>query len=113
MIERKVRVTSIPKGYVKEFTRNWLGLQVQENSERFARANRLMASKGMVVMEVIPNSAAGKIGINPGDIIRQMNQKRVDSEEDYNKAVADMNNPDRILLLVQRGRQGYYVTLEP
>ena len=23
------------------------------------------------------------------------------------------NNPDRILLLVQRGRQGYYVTLEP
>ena len=42
-----------------------------------------------------------------------MIQKRVDNEEDYNKAVADMNNPDRILLLVQRGRQGYYVTLEP
>ena len=113
MMERKVRVTSIPKGYVKEFTRNWFGLRVQENSDPFARANRLVTSKGMVVMEVIPNSAAGKIGINPGDIIRQMNQKRVDNEEDYNKAVAEMNNPDRILLLVQRGRQGYYVTLEP
>ena len=113
MMERKVRVTSIPKGYVKEFTRNWFGLRVQENSDPFARANRLVTSKGMVVMEVIPNSAAGKIGISPGDIIRQMNQKRVDNEEDYNKAVADMNNPDRILLLVQRGRQGYYVTLEP
>ena len=113
MMERRVHVTSIPKGYVKEFTRNWFGLRVQENSEPFARANRLVTSKGMVVMEVIPNSAAGKIGINPGDIIRQMNQKRVDNEEDYNKAVADMNNPDRILLLVQRGRQGYYVTLEP
>ena len=113
MMERRVHVTSIPKGYVKEFTRNWFGLRVQENSEPFARANRLVTSKGMVVMEVIPNSAAGKIGINPGDIIRQMNQKRVDNEEDYNKAIADMNNPDRILLLVQRGRQGYYVTLEP
>ena len=113
MMERRVHVTSIPKGYVKEFTRNWFGLRVQENSEPFARANRLVTSKGVVVMEVIPNSAAGKIGINPGDIIRQMNQKRVDNEEDYNKAVADMNNPDRILLLVQRGRQGYYVTLEP
>ncbi len=113
MIERKVRITAIPKSYVKEFTRSWLGLLIQENSERFARTNRLMTSKGMVVMEVIRDSAGGKIGIKPGDVIRQMNQKRVDNEEDYNKAVAELNNPDRILLLVQRGRQGYYVTLEP
>jgi serine protease Do len=109
----RVRVTAIPKSYVKEFTRHWLGLLVQENSERFARSNRLMTSKGMVVVEVVPNSASGRIGINPGDIIRQMNQKPVNNEEDYNKAVAEINNPDRILLLVQRGRQGYYVTLEP
>ena len=111
--EHQVRVTAIPKNYVMEFTRTWLGLNLQENNERFARANRLATSKGMVVMEVVPNSAAGKIGINPGDIVRQMNQDRVDNEDDYNKAVAEINNPDRILLLVQRGRQGYYVTLEP
>ena len=109
----RARVTAIPKSYVKEFTRHWLGLLVQENSEHFARSNRLMTSKGMVVVEVVPNSASGRIGINPGDIIRQMNQKPVNNEEDYNKAVAEINNPDRILLLVQRGRQGYYVTLEP
>ena len=42
-----------------------------------------------------------------------MNQDRINNEEDYNKAIADLNNPDRIMLLVQRGRQGYYVTLEP
>jgi S1-C subfamily serine protease len=72
-----------------------------------------MTSKGMVVVEVVPNSASGRIGINMGDIIRQMNQKSVNNEEDYNKAVAEINNPGRILLLVQRGRQGYYVTLEP
>ncbi len=113
VMEHKVRVTAIPKTYVKEFTRNWLGLRVQENSEQYARAKRLMTSKGMVVMEVVPNSASGRIGITPGDIIRQMNQKRVDNEEDYNKAVAEINNPDRILLFVQRGLQGYYVTLEP
>lgn len=113
VMEHRVRVTAIPKSYVKEFTRNWLGLKIQENSERFARSKRLTTSKGMVVVEVVPNSIGGRIGINSGDIIRQMNQKRVDNEEDYNKAVAEINNPDRILLLVQRGRQGYYVTLEP
>ncbi|MBT3368453.1 MAG: Do family serine endopeptidase [Nitrospina sp.] len=112
-IERRVRVTSIPKTYVKEFTRTWFGLHVQENSQRFARANRLATDKGMVVLKVVSNSAAGRIGMSPGDVIRQLNQVRVDSEEDYNRAVEDINNPDRILLLVQRGRQGYYVTLEP
>ena len=110
---RRVRVTSIPESYVEEFTFIWLGLNLQENNEHFARSNRLATSKGMVVTEVVPKSTGGRIGISPGDIIRQMNQTRVDSEKDYNKAVAEINNPDRILLLIQRGRQGYYLTLEP
>ena len=67
----------------------------------------------MVVINVAPKSAADRIGISPGDVIRQVNQDRIDTEEDYNKSIADLSNPDRILLLVQRGRQGYYVTLEP
>ena len=111
--EIDVRVISIPKQYVAEFTREWLGLQVQQNNPGFARKNRLRTRKGMVVINVTPKSAADRIGISPGDVIRQVNQDRIDTEEDYNKSIADLNNPDRILLLVQRGRQGYYVTLEP
>ena len=113
VIERRVRVTAISESYVKEFTLAWLGLIIKENNQSFARSNRLATSKGMVVTEVVSKSISGRIGINPGDIIRQMNQTRVDSEKDYNKAVAEINNPDRILLLIQRGRQGYYLTLEP
>ena len=108
-----VQVISIPKQYISEFTRDWLGLQVQQNNPLFARRNRLGTSKGMVVVNVIPKSASDRIGIGPGDVIRQVNQDRIDNEEDYNKSIANLNNPDRILLLVQRGRQGYYVTLEP
>jgi serine protease Do len=108
-----VRVISIPKQYIAEFTRDWLGLQVQENNPLLARRNRLGTSKGMVVVNVVPKSASDRIGIGSGDVIRQVNQDRIDTEEDYNKSIANLNNPDRILLLVQRGRQGYYVTLEP
>ena len=108
-----VRVTAIPKQYVAGFTYNWLGLEVRQNNPRLARSNRLVTSKGMVVTKVVPKSPSDKIGISVGDIIRQVNQDRIDTEEDYNKSIADLNNPDRILLLVQRGRQGYYVTLEP
>ena len=112
-LEFDVKVISIPKQYVAEFTRDWLGLQVQQNNPIFARRNRLGTSKGMVVVNVLPKSASDRIGIGPGDVIRQVNQDNIDTEEDYNKSIANLNNPDRILLLVQRGRQGYYVTLEP
>ena len=56
-IEIDVRVISIPKQYVAEFTREWLGLQVQQNNPGFARKNRLGTGKGMVVMNVVPESA--------------------------------------------------------
>ena len=112
-LELTARVISIPRQYVAEFTQSWLGLKVQQNSPRLARSNRFATSKGMVVTNVVPQSPSDKIGISAGDIIRQVNQDRIDTEEDYNKSIADLNNPDRILLLVQRGRQGYYVTLEP
>mgnify|MGYP002630084800 CR=1 FL=1 len=112
-LELTVRVISIPEQYVAEFTHNWLGLKVQQNNPLLARNNRLSTSQGMVVTSVVPKSASDRTGIMRGDVIRQVNQDRVDNEEDYNKAIADLNNPDRILLLVQRGRQGYYVTLEP
>ena len=112
-LEFDVKVISIPKQYVAEFTRDWLGLQVQQNNPLFARRNRLGTSKGMVVVNVVPKSASDRIGIGPGDVIRQVNQDNIDTEEDYNKSIANLNNPDRILLLVQRGRQRYYLTLEP
>jgi len=112
-LEFEVKVISIPKQYVAEFTRDWLGLQVQQNNPLFARRNRLGTSKGMVVVNVVPKSASDRIGIGPGDVIRQVNQDNINTEEDYNKSIANLNNPDRILLLVQRGRQGYYLTLEP
>ena len=112
-LEFDVKVISIPKQYVAEFTRDWLGLQVQQNNPLFARRNRLGTSKGMVVVNVVPKSASDRIGIGPGDVIRQVNQDNIDTEEDYNKSIANLNNPDRILLLVQRGRQRYYLMLEP
>ena len=108
-----VRVIAIPQGYVANFTYNWLGLKLKQNSSRLARSNRFATDKGMLVTKVVPNSPGDRIGISAGDIIRQVNQDPVDTEEDYNKSIADLINPDRILLLVQRGRQGYYVTLEP
>ena len=51
--------------------------------------------------------------ISPGDIIRQVNQTRVKDEKNFKAAMAEAASRESILLLVQRGQNGYYITLEP
>ena len=109
----KVKVTAMPKYYVGEFAKEWLGLQVKNLSQSLARRYRLRAREGVVVVATMPNSASGRIGISPGDVIRQVNKNTVKNEKDFHEALMEAGKLSSILLLVQRGRSGYYVTLEP
>jgi len=109
----RLKVKSIPRNEVEDFTLNWLGLRIQRIDDRAMRQFRLSTRKGVVVTQVLKDSASGQIGLIPGDVIRQFNQNKIRSEEDFNKAILEAGNRDSALLLVQRGNHGYYVTLEP
>ena len=108
-----LHVKAIPRKKVEEFALNWLGLRIQGINDATMRKFRLSTRKGVVVTQVVRNSASGQIGLVPGDVIRQFNQSQIRNEEDFNKAVLEAGNRDSALLLVQRGKNGYYVTLEP
>jgi serine protease Do len=109
----RLHVKAIPRNEVRDFTLNWLGLRVQGIDDRALRQYRLSTRKGVVVTQVVRDSASGQIGLVPGDVIRQFNQNKIRNQEDFNKAILDAGNRDSALLLVQRGSNGYYVTLEP
>ena len=81
--------------------------------QSLARRYRLAISQGVVVTSVAPNSVGGKIGIQPGDIIRQVNQVRIENEKDFRMAIVKAAGRDSVLILIQRGQNGFYVTLEP
>ncbi|MEE9259168.1 MAG: Do family serine endopeptidase [Nitrospinaceae bacterium] len=109
----RVMVASIPKNYAVEFTRNWLGLEIKGMDRKLVRKYSLSTQSGVVVVDVVPGGAGGKIGIKPGDVIRQVNQNSINKEEDFSKAIIEAAGRESVVLLVQRGRYGYYVTLEP
>ena len=109
----RLKVKAIPRQKVEEFALNWLGLRIQGINDQAMRRFRLSTRKGVVVTQVVRNSASGQMGLVPGDVIRQLNQKKIRNEEDFNKAILEAGNRDSALLLVQRGNNGYYVTLEP
>jgi len=66
--------------------------------------------RGVLVTDVADGSVAGERGIRPGDVIREVARVRVGSMQDL-ESVLDRVRGDQLLLLVQRGRQAYYVAL--
>jgi serine protease Do len=108
-----LKVSFLPVEQVAEYTRIWLGLNVSAIEKSLSRRYRLTTDQGVVVTGVTPSSAGGKIGIQSGDVIRQVNQARIKNEQDFKTAMVEAAGRDSVLLLVQRGQNGYYVTLEP
>lgn len=109
----RLRLTTIPSGYAREFAEQWLGVRVSTVDLSARNRYRLSAEEGVVIVKVFPNGVCGKVGIQPGDVIRRVNRDNVRNLDDYEKAIMEAGKLSSVVLLVQRGRSGYYVTLEP
>ena len=67
--------------------------------------------KGVVVTDVEAGSPAEGAGIQPGDVIEEVNRQPIKSVEDFNKAMADVQDKDPLLLLVRRGNVSTFFAL--
>jgi len=103
----------IPPPYVTELGRSWLGIEVEENSRALARRHGLFIAAGMLVTRVTPGSAAAHTGLEPGDVVLQVNDTAAGDAESYREALLRASQRETVVLVVQRGRSRYYVTLSP
>jgi serine protease Do len=111
--EVTVEAEEIPPAYAEALSESWLGLRVNENSSALARRQGLATSRGVVVVEVHSDSAAAEAGIEPSDVVRQVNSTAVDSLGAYREALLSASQRETVVLMVQRGRVVYQVTLSP
>ena len=65
----------------------------------------------MVISRVNKKSYLARIGAEPGDVIRQIDDVTIQREEDFNKAIIKFRRKNSVVLLLQRGDQGYYITV--
>jgi serine protease Do len=66
---------------------------------------------GVMVTEVDPDSAAGQAGLQQGDIILQVNRKKVSSVDQFNAAVRQGDGSGSTLLLVKRGAGSTFIVV--
>jgi serine protease Do len=87
------------------------GLQLQDVTPQMARQHGLAGESGVVVVGVQPGSPAERTGLQPGDIIREVNRQAVHSVQEMRDAIAKADHQDALLLLVKRGQGSVFVAM--
>jgi len=88
-----------------------LGLTVQDLTEDMRQYYGLRSDEGVVVSGVDSDSRAYMAGIRPGTIILSVNQKQVNSVEEFNKVLRESVETRKVLLLVKEQRYTRFVVL--
>ncbi len=89
-----------------------IGLRVQRITPEAARRLGINSTKGVIVVEVQPGSPADQVGMEPADVIREVNQRPVNNVKDFQLALRQGRRGDRILLLVQRGDNAVFFAVK-
>ena len=89
--------------------RSLLHLDVQGITSEIARQLKLPSTEGVVVTSVEEQSAAAQAGIQLGDVIREINRRDVRDISDFQQAMRDVREGDRLTILVQRGAATFFV----
>jgi serine protease Do len=99
--QRALQVTPVefPPQLIEALAWNRLGLRVKP------------VRGVMAVQAVRPGSAADEVGLEPGDLISRVNNQPVAEPAAFQEALLSARGSRSVLLLVQRGRYRYHVTL--
>ncbi|MFH1261884.1 MAG: DegQ family serine endoprotease [Pseudomonadota bacterium] len=81
-----------------------LGLVVAPLTDRIARELELEAgTAGVYIQSIDPTGTAAEKGVQRGDVIVELNKKKINNVGDYRKIMKSLGKGDTVLLLVRRG----------
>ncbi len=89
-----------------------LGLEVENLTRETARRLGTSVLSGVVVKAVQSGSPAEAAGISPGDIIREVNRRRVRNQEEFQRLVKALKPGDDLLILIKRQDYTIFVAMK-
>ncbi len=89
------------------------GLSVVELTKEIGRQLGLRKEeKGVVVVRVEAGSSSEEAGIRKGDVIQEIDKKKIDGIEEYRRVISGLSPDETILLFVNRGGKKFYAALK-
>ena len=110
---RLLTTSVFPEDRAFELADKLLGILIEDLSPQNRRRYQISVKEGVVISKVAPRSYLAGIGVDVGDVIRQMDDQTISSVDDFKKAIIKSRQKKSLVILVQRGGQGYYITVKP
>lgn len=87
-----------------------LGARVQELTPQLAVRYRISSEikRGVVVISVEEGSPADELGLQEGDVILEINRKKIETIKDFEKAIKDINLDKGIVFRLHRRGNTFY-----
>jgi len=89
-----------------------LGVLVANLEPQTRRKHRIAAESGVLITELRNGTYLARVGAGPGDVIRQIDDFKINSIEDFKAAIVKFRRKKSVVLLLQRGHRGYYITIK-
>jgi serine protease Do len=109
--KRKIRLKAslFPMEQALKVAENRLGITVAELNQKTRDKYGLKERNGVLILQMTRGSYLERIGVRPGDIIRQMDEVRIDTIDEFKTAMAKYRNKHSVILLIQREGHLYHI----
>ncbi len=89
-----------------------LGLVVQDITPAIQQRLNLKESEGVIITNVLQRSPSWTAGLRQGDIILELNKKKITNTTEYKDLIKKIDENDNLLFLIKRGENTIYVALK-
>jgi serine protease Do len=89
-----------------------LGMSVQNLTEELAKSFGFEGENGVVVSAVEPGSSAAQADVKEGDLIKEVNRKKINNIKEFREALKSAEEGKDILLLIRRGMHTRFVIIK-
>ena len=104
-ITLSVKIGEMPEsGTFANLTNNqakWRGMKVSEITDDMKRNLQIGEDKGVIVIEVVPDSPAEEASIIPGMIIKSIGRHRIQSIDDYREVIQSISKNKSVAVLIR------------
>jgi S1-C subfamily serine protease len=109
-----VRIKSqvFPMEMAEDLALRLMGIRIENLTPENRRNYRIQVRQGVVISEIDGRSDLARIGARPGDVIVQIDDAAIVNKDDFKKAIVKYRQRQSVVILLQRGDQGYYITVK-
>jgi serine protease Do len=71
-----------------------------------------VGERGVVITEIIPGTPAKRTKLVPGDLIKEIDGRKIQNLRDYNEASKEAKATEPLSMLIKRGNSTFHLTVE-